>query len=80
MGVLRDLDKIEVTESIHLYNNSNIVGDLRSATYSPNLKKVVGIAMIKKEYWDKKTPIELKIGDKKSKGTLCDLPIVQNWS
>ena len=23
--------------------------------------------MIKKEYWDKKTPIELKIGDKKSK-------------
>jgi dimethylsulfoniopropionate demethylase len=76
MGVLIDMDKLEVTESIPLYNNSNVVGDLRSATYSPNLKKVVGIAMIKKEYWDKKTPIELKIGDKKSKGTLCDLPIV----
>jgi dimethylsulfoniopropionate demethylase len=76
MGVLIDMDKIEVTESISLYNNNNVVGDLRSATYSPNLKKVVGIAMIKKEYWDKKTPIELKIGDKKSKGTLCDLPIV----
>jgi len=52
------------------------VGYLRSAVYSPNLKKVVGIAMIKKEYWDKKTPIELHIGDKKSKGSLCDLPIV----
>jgi dimethylsulfoniopropionate demethylase len=76
MGVLIDMDKLEVTESIPLYNNSNVVGDLRSATYSPNLKKVVGIAMIKKEYWDKKTPIELKIGDKKSKGTICDLPIV----
>ena len=76
MGILVDLDKIEVTESIPLYDNNNIVGDLRSATYSPNLKKVVGIAMVKKEYWDKKTPIELKIGDKKSKGTLCDLPIV----
>ena len=76
MGVLIDMDKIEVTESIPLYNNNSIVGDLRSATYSPNLKKVVGIAMVKKEYWDKKTPIELKIGDKKSKGTLCDLPIV----
>ena len=59
------MDKIEVTESIFLYNNNNLVGDLRSATYSPNLKKVVGIAMVKKEYWDKKTPIELKIGDKK---------------
>ena len=76
MGVLIDMDKIEVTGSMFLYNNNNIVGDLRSGTYSPNLKKVIGIAMIKKEYWDKKTPIELKIGDKKSKGTLCDLPIV----
>jgi dimethylsulfoniopropionate demethylase len=76
MGVLIDMDEIEVTESMFLYNNNNIVGDLRSGTYSPNLKKVIGIAMIKKEYWDKKTPIELKIGDKKSKGTLCDLPIV----
>jgi dimethylsulfoniopropionate demethylase len=76
MGVLLDMDKIEVTESLSLYNNNKIAGELRSATYSPNLKKVVGIAMVKKEYWDKKTPIELKIGDKKSKGTLCDLPIV----
>ena len=76
MGVLIDLDKIEVTEEIPLYNSSNLVGVLRSATYSPSLKKVVGIAMIKKEYWDKKTTVELKIEDKKSKGTLCDLPIV----
>ena len=76
MGVLIDLDKIEMTEEMPLYNGNNLVGNLRSATYSPNLKKVVGIVMTKKEYWDKKTPIELKIGDKKSKGTLCNLPIV----
>jgi dimethylsulfoniopropionate demethylase len=76
MGVLIDTEKVEVTEEIPLLNGNNLVGGLRSATYSPNLKKVVGIAMVKKEYWDKKTPIELKIGDKKSKGILCDLPIV----
>ena len=76
MGVLIDLDKIEMTEEIPIYNGNNLVGNLRSATYSPNLKKVVGIVMTKKEYWDKKTPIELKIGDKKSKGKLCNLPIV----
>ena len=76
MGVLIDLDKIEMTEEIPLYTGNNLVGYLRSATYSPNLKKVVGIVMTKKEYWDKKTPIELKIGDKKSKGKLCNLPIV----
>ncbi len=76
MGVLLDIDKIEVTEGIPLYDNNHIIGNLRSATYSPALKKVVGIAMIKKEYWDRKTTIELKIGDKKSKGKLCDLPFV----
>ena len=76
MGVLINLDKIEITSELPLYDRSNLAGSLRSATYSPNLKKVVGIAMVKKEYWDKKTPIELKIGDKKSKGMLCDLPIV----
>lgn len=26
------------------------------------------------EYWDKKTLFELQIGDKKSKGSICDLP------
>jgi len=76
MGVLLDSNKVEITEEIPLHNGENLVGSLRSAAYSPNLKKVVGIAMIKKEYWDKKTSIELKVGEKKSKGKLCDLPIV----
>ena len=52
------------------------MGHLRSATYSPHFKKVVGIAMIKKEYWDKKTTFEMEIGDKKCKGSICDLPLV----
>ena len=29
-----------------------------------------------KEYWDKKTPFELEINGKKSKGSICDLPLV----
>ena len=41
MGVLIDLDKIEMTEEIPIYNGNNLVGNLRSATYSPNLKKLL---------------------------------------
>ena len=74
MGVKIDLDKIEMMEESPLQNGKNLVGHLRSAVYSPYFKKVVGIAMVKKEYWNKKTPFELKIGDKKIKGTICDLP------
>jgi len=76
MGVLIDTDKIEVTEGVPLYNNDEIAGELRSATYSPNLKKAVGIAMIKKDYWDKKTSVELRINGQISKAQICDLPIV----
>ena len=76
MGVKIDLDNIEMMEERPLQNGKSLVGHLRSAVYSPYFKKVVGIAMIKKEYWDKKTPFELQIGDKKSKGSICDLPMV----
>ena len=76
MGVKIDLDKIEMTEERPLLNGESLIGHLRSAVYSPHFKKVVGIAMIKKEYWDKKTPLELEIEGKKSKGSICDLPIV----
>jgi len=52
------------------------VENLRTDTYLTYLKKTVGIAMIKKKYWDKTISIELRIKEKSSKGRLCDLPIV----
>ena len=76
--ILEVIDKLNLQFSeLHLIaSDKSIVGHLRSAVYSPHFKKVVGIAMIKKEYWDKKTPIELEINGKKSKGSICDLPLV----
>jgi len=76
MGVKIELNKIEMSEERLLQNGNSLLGYLRSAAYSPHFKKVVGIAMIKKEYWDKKTSFELEINGKKSKGSICDLPIV----
>ena len=76
MAVKIDLDKIEIMEEKPLQNGKSLIGHLRSAVYSPNFKKVVGIAMIKKEFWDKKTTFELELNGKKSKGSVCDLPLV----
>jgi len=76
MGVKIDLNKIEIIDERPLKNGKNLVGYLRSAVYSPYFKKVVGIAMINKEYWDKKTDFELEINGEKSKGSVCDLPLV----
>ena len=78
MGVKIDLDKVEIMEERPLQNGKSLVGHLRSAVYSPHFKKVVGIAMIKKEYLDKKTSFELEINGEKNKGSICDLPFISN--
>ena len=53
MGVKLDLDAISLTGSLNLTDDqNNIIGELRSACYSPYFKKVIGIAMIKKSHWN----------------------------
>ena len=76
MGVKIDLDQIEISSEKALYDGNNLVGYLRSATYSPTFKKVVGIAMINKEYLDKSRACEFRINGKTHQGTICDLPLI----
>ena len=76
MGVKIDLDQIEISSEKALYDGNNLVGYLRSATYSPTFKKVVGIAMINKEYLDKSRAFEFRINGKTHQGTICDLPLI----
>ena len=53
MGVMLDIDTISITGSLVLSDqNNNIIGELRSACYSPHFKKVIGIAMMKKSNWN----------------------------
>jgi dimethylsulfoniopropionate demethylase len=52
------------------------VGYVRSAAYSPTFKKVVGIAMINKPYWNMKDQFRIEIDEKIHLGTVCDLPFV----
>ena len=59
-----------------LDENNEIVGYVRSATYSPTFKKVVGIAMINKPYWNMKDQFRIEIDEKIHLGTVCDLPFV----
>ena len=40
------------------------------------IKKVIGIAMINKPYWDNKTQFKIDINDKIFVGTVCDLPFI----
>ncbi len=77
MGVMLDIDKISITGSLELSDqNNNIIGELRSACYSPHFKKVIGIAMMKKPHWNVDQDIKAKINGKICVGKVCDLPFI----
>ena len=77
MGVMIDIDKISITGSLELSDqNNNIIGELRSACYSPHFKKVIGIAMMKKPHWNVDQDIKAKINGEICVGKVCDLPFI----
>jgi len=75
MGVKINLDKINMSQSIDLTDNeNNIIGEMRSAVFSPTFKKVIGIAMFKKPYWDVGLEFNINIEGVSTKGTICNIP------
>ncbi len=77
MGVMLDIDKISITGSLDLSDqNNNIIGELRSACYSPHFKKVIGIAMMKKSHWNIDQNVKASINGDICSGKVCDLPFI----
>ena len=77
MGVQIDLTKILLTSSLNIKNNDgNIIGELRSACYSPHFKKVIGIAMIKEPYCKATSSGTIEIDGNSLALKVCDLPFI----
>ena len=77
MGVHIDLTKILLTSSLDIKNNEgNIIGELRSACYSPHFKKVIGIAMIKEPYCKASSSGTIEIDGNSLALKVCDLPFI----
>ena len=63
MGVKINSDTLNLN-SVDLLNKKNqIIGNLRSAAFSPTFKKIVGIAMINKEYCKKNEIFNINLND-----------------
>ena len=77
MGVKIDHDQIDMYCEKTLFDDSNnIIGFVRSATYSPTFKKIIGIAMINKPYWNSTNSFKIEINEKIHLGTICELPFI----
>ncbi len=77
MGVQIETKEINVTGSIVLKDENNIkIGELRSGCYSPHFGKVIGIAMMKKTFWEVSQTVKIEINNKTFDGKVCDLPFI----
>ena len=77
MGVVIDAKEINVSKSIDLINDKNLkIGELRSGVYSPYFKKVIGIAMLHKPYFEVSQTFKISINDSIFEGKVCDLPFI----
>jgi len=77
VGVQIEAKDINVTGSMELKDENNIkIGELRSGCYSPHFKKVIGIAMMKKPFWDVSQAVKIEINSKTFDGKVCDLPFI----
>jgi len=77
MGVIIDAKEINVSKSMELINEKNLkIGELRSGVYSPHFKKVIGIAMLDKPYFELSQTFKISINDSSFEGKVCDLPFI----
>ena len=77
MGIKLDIKEISLSGSLDLKDEKgNIIGELRSACYSPHFGKVIGIAMIKKPFWEVSQTIKIEINNQTFDGKVCDLPFI----
>ena len=77
MGVHIETNEISLTGSVNITNNDgNLIGDLRSACYSPHFKKVIGIAMINEPFCKVTEIGKLEIEGKTFALKVCELPFI----
>ena len=76
MGVKINSDTLNLTSVDLLNKKKQIIGNLRSAAFSPTFKKIVGIAMINKEYCKNNEIFNINLNDNLIDGKVCELPII----
>ena len=77
MGVKIETKEISLSVSLDIKDEQNVViGELRSACYSPKFGKVIGIAMISKPFLDTSQSFKIDINSNTCNGKVCDLPFI----
>ena len=77
MGVQFEAKEIRLSSSLNIKSKKKeIIGELRSACYSPHFGKVIGIAMMNNPFWNVSQSVKIEINNNTFNGKVCDLPFI----
>jgi aminomethyltransferase len=72
------IDKGIIREKYKIFKNSDEIGFVTSGGYSPTLKKTIGLGLVKKQYKEVGTEINIEIRNKLLKGKIATTPFYRN--
>ena len=77
VGLMMDLKEISVTQYLPILNGENEIGTLRSACYSPDFGKCLGIAMVDKAHQTLDQDLKLQINGIEISAKMTNLPFTK---
>lgn len=72
------LDKGIIRQNYKIFKNGNEIGYVTSGGYSPTLKKTIGLGLVKTQFNEVGTEIEIEIRGKFVKGIIVSTPFYRN--
>ncbi len=72
------IDKGIIREKFKIFKDSDEIGYVTSGGYSPTLKKTIGLGLVKKQYKEVGTEIEIEIRKKHLRGKITTTPFYRN--
>jgi len=77
VGLILDLEEISLTQYLPIMTQGQMIGTLRSACFSPNFNKCLGIAMVDKPYQNFEHDISLFINGNEISAKMTNLPFTK---
>jgi len=72
------LDRGIIRENYKIFKDGNEIGYVTSGGFSPTLKKTIGLGLVKKQYKEVGTELEIEIRGKLLKGIIVSTPFYRN--
>ena len=74
VGLKLQMDKISITKFIPIFQGSKMIGELRSACFSPKFQCCLGIAMVDKSEQDTSKPLQISIEGNQINAEMTSIP------